>query len=336
MNRGRILTLALSLSLVALLAAQRSEALTISPPTFEVMAKPGESKSLSIRVINDQSTLVTLFTSTANFKAQGETGQPDFLFDVETIDLASWIKPGKTSFTLEPGDSTFVPFTIDVPAQAEPGGHYAGLFFGTGAPAADGGQVGIESKLGALIILSVEGNIRESAAVKEFDTSPDRRNHLPVPFVLRIENIGNVHFRPAGFVTIRNMFGGVSTTIPVNPKEGAVLPASIRRFDLLWQRLDSQDNGGSFFRELADEWKNFGLGSYTAEAVVTYGQNDRVITATTKFTVFPWRLFLLIAVIVVVLIWLLVKGIKSYNAMIVRRAEAGGPRPPGRGAKPTA
>ncbi len=330
MNRGRILTLVLAASLAALLVPRGSRALTISPPTFEVTAQPGESKSLSIRVINDQSAAVTLFTSTANFRAQGETGQPDFLFDVQTADLASWIKPEKTSFTLEAGDSTFAPFTIDVPADAEPGGHYASLFFGTGAPVADGGQVGIESKLGALIILSVAGDTRESAAIKEFATGPGRRNHLPAPFVLRIENTGNVHFRPAGFVTVRNMFGGVSATIPVNPKEGAVLPASVRRFDLQWQRVDQQDAGGNFFQELADEWTNFAFGPYSAEAVVTYGSSGRTLTAAAKFSIFPWRVMVLLAVVLVLVIWLLVRGIRFYNAMIIRRARAAGPTQDGK------
>lgn len=321
MKRRPFIFVGLVTVMVGFLLAQRAAALTISPPTFEVMAKPGEVKTLSIRVINDQSAVVTLFTSTANFKAQGETGQPDFLFDVQTVDLASWIKPEKANLTLQPDESAFMPFTITVPANAEPGGHYAGLFFGTGAPQADAGQVGVESKLGALIIVSVEGNIRESAQIKELAVEQgQKRSHLPVDFRLRIENIGNVHVRPKGFLTIRNMFGGVAATLSVNPKEGAALPGSTRRFDLTWKRTES-GSGNGLFAELREEWKNFALGTYSAEAVVTYGENEKTLTATTSFAVFPWLLLTIVFIVLVVFIFLVVKGIKAYNRMIIRRAQ---------------
>lgn len=312
---------------------EKARALTLVPPSLEYVAKPGETVDGILKLINEEAETRTLYLSTANFTAKGETGVPNFLFDEVNTDLASWITVSAQEVTLESQRTQQVPFTITVPQTAEPGGYYAGIFFGTQPPTGAGtGQIGIGSKIGTLIILRVEGDVFESATIEEFgfDVSRTTFNRLPLNFIVRVRNSGNVHVRPTGTLTVRNMLGGESVSLLINQTQGAVLPSSVRRFDALWKKQADDAERGNFFQELGREWKNFGLGNYTAAVTIEYGQQRQALTASTTLTIFPWRVLLMSAVIVVLVILLLVVLIRSYNAMIIRRAMKGkNGNPPG-------
>ncbi len=309
-----------------------ASALTLVPPSLEFSAQPGETIDTKIKLFNEESDAISVFSSTSNFTAKDESGDPNFDFADTPTDLASWIDVGVGPFTLQPGDRLEIPFSIKVPADAEPGGHYASVFFGTdpSIKPEGGGQVNIRSLIGTLVILRVAGDVREQAAVASFGPATKTLNRLPSTLELRIQNTGNVHVRPQGTVVIKNLFGGESARIPINEVNGAVLPASIRKFDIQWAKHDTTGTRGNFFQELGSEWSNFALGPYTATASITYGQSNLTLSSSTKFTVIPWRLLTVIVVVLGLLLWLLIFGIRRYNSAIIHRAQSHLP-PPGTG-----
>lgn len=316
---------------LGLAGVRSASALSISPPNLEYNLDPGQTVSQQIKLFNDESQPITVYSSVANFTAQGETGDPTWDFKAEPTDLASWIKVLGDSFTINPKDSVEATVTFNVPANAEPGGHYASIFFGPQPTGAAGDkQVNIKWMISALAIVRISGDVREQASIAEFglNKSGSTLNRLPVDFFLRVNNSGNVHIRPTGSVTIRNMFGGTSTILVVNDKKGAVLPDTIRRFGdkdkgdaISWTKSDTPAATGNFFVEIGREWKNFGLGSYTATADLTYGSNHEALSTEVKFTIFPWRLLLVVLIGVILIIFLLIIGIKGYNKSIISRAE---------------
>ncbi len=335
MNRQKITFVLLAALLVGagFFVRQKAQAITLVPPSLEYVAKPGETVDGIMKLINEESETKTLYVSTANFTAKGETGTPDFQFDVPNSNLASWITVETQEVALESQRTQQVPFTITVPETAEPGGYYAGIFFGTQPPTVSGTGIGIGAKVGTLIILKVEGETFESATIEEFgfDVPKTKFNRLPLNFVLRVKNAGNVHVRPTGTLTVRNMLGGESVSLPINQTQGAVLPNSIRRFEAFWKKQTDIQERGNFFQEFSREWKNFGLGNYTATVNLDYGLQKQVLTASTSFTIFPWRVLLVSLFVLVLIILLLIFLIRQYNAMIVRHAMRGkNGNPPGR------
>lgn len=310
------------------LTAPQARALTLIPPSLEFSAKPGETIDTKVKLFNETAEVVMQYSSTANFKAKDETGTPAFIDEPTTTDLASWITLEPGPFTLQPGERLEIPATISVPATAEPGGHYAAIFFSSRAPeqTEQTSQIGISTKLGTLILVRVDGVIRESGKVTTFTTADVKTffSRPPVSFVLKMQNDGNVHFRPAGNVTIRNSIGGTTVELPVNIQQGAVLPASTRRFDIAWEKSANDAERGNFFQEIAAEWRNFAFGPYTANVNLTYGQtSDKLATAAFSFWVLPWRLLLVSIFILVFAIWLIVQFVKRYNVWIVNKAKAG-------------
>lgn len=308
---------------------QKAHAITLVPPSLEYTLKPGETTDGFLKIINEETAARTLYVSSANFTAKDETGVPNFLFNEPSADLASWIQVNLESVDVEPQHTLQIPFRIAVPSTAEPGGYYAGIFFGTQPPTPEGGQVAVGAKIGTLIIVRVEGDILESATVKEFalDAAKSHTNRLPAVLDVRVENKGNVHVRPTGAVTIKNMFGRVVKEFTFNDAQGAVLPNSTRRFDVEWSKKatsteeSKQEKASGLLQELKAEWKNFALGKYTSTLAATYGQQKQSLAATATFTIIPWRVLTVGAIVLILIILLLIFGIKKYNAMIIRRAQ---------------
>lgn len=302
-----------------------ASAITIIPPTLEFNANPGETITTKIKLFNETTAGLEMFPSAANFKAKDESGTPEFLTETPLQDLASWMSLEPGPFVLQPGDRIEIPVTIKIPATADPGGHFAGVLFSPQDPAKANDsttQVTISSKIGALVLVRVSGEIRESAAVSAFTMGSGKMNfnRLPVDFSMRIQNLGNVHVRPNGSITIRNMLGGTSIVIPVNSVQGAILPASIRKFTASWDK-SAGTGSSSFFSEFGNELRNFALGPYTATLALTYGQNnDKALNSTVRFYIFPWHVLLLALVLIVLIIWLIMFSVKRYNKWIIRKA----------------
>ncbi len=83
------------------------------------------------------------------------------------------------------------------------------------------------------------------------------------------------------------MFGSVVATIDLDEKN--VLPDSTRL--------------------LTNEWNGVGftVGRYTADLTLIYGSNNEILTASTSFTVFPYKTIVPVALVVLIAIFLMVR-----------------------------
>lgn len=308
-------------------ASKPAAAITIIPPSREFLSvNPGETITTKVKLFNETTSAVEMFSSAANFKAMDESGTPKFIMNVAPEDLASWIKVAPGPFVLQPGEYSEIPFDISVPTNADPGGHFAGILFSPQEPNTvdTNTQVTITTEIGLLVMLRVNGEVRESASVLSFTTENGKLkfNRLPVEFNVRIKNSGNVHVRPTGSITVRNMLGGTSQVIPVNSSQGAVLPDSVRKFTAAWEK-GAVEGKTNFFKEFGNEWNNFALGSYTANLMLDYGvSNDKSMSVTLRFWVMPWRVLLLSLVVIILITMLITFIVKQYNSWIIRKASA--------------
>ena len=166
----KIIFLTICMALCFLFASS-ALALTISPPVFELEVDPGNILQESIKIFNETDKEVTLYTSTADFTAKKDKeGLPEFLAPEESQgDLADWIQIEKGPIVILPFEERRIHFLINVPASADPGGHYSAIFFNTEPPSTEGeaGAIGISGKLGSLLLVRVSGDIIEQAINSE-------------------------------------------------------------------------------------------------------------------------------------------------------------------------
>jgi len=306
-----------------------ASALSVSPPRVELKGNPGETIVQDMTLTNDGKTTQIFYSSYANFEAQGETGNPSFVESKD--DLDTWMST-EESVALKADQSIIVPVTIKIPQNAEAGGHFAAVFWGTTPNTPGGPAVSIGAKVGMLVLLSVSGDVKEAGGLVSFSTVDDKTfyNTLPVSFVYRFKNDGGDRIKPVGKITMHDLLYIPEDKIDANPSEGNILPGSTRRFEVDWVKhpraKDYVAPSGvfaQFFDQALYQWKNFAIGPYFAKLNLLYGTDAIRVTKTTFIFVFPWQLLICLAVIFIIVFWGGKKLIKRYNRHIIHKARLG-------------
>ncbi|MBP7785833.1 hypothetical protein KA062_01070 [Patescibacteria group bacterium] len=318
-------------SLVSFSLKNKAYALT-QPTKVEIDGEPGKVFSGTLELYNEQEQEITFYLSYQNFEARGEGGSPAFL-DYDGTGLASWIKTSQ-SITLKPKERIEFPYEIQIPQDSEPGTYLAAIFFGNTPPQAmEGGQVTIGTKLGTLLFLNLPGAKVEGAGVTEFSTEGGKFfSYLPLNLYYRFSNNSALKVMPFGSIDIKCLFGRTMGTLDANISKGNVLPSSVRKFVITWDKL-RQDNVNekegkteettvkpgdklSFFDAVKIQMKNFAFGKYTATLNVKYGENLSA-TKQTSFWVVPWQLLSLILLALIIIILLFKGMMKRHNKKLI-------------------
>lgn len=312
----KFFSVSLLAALVLALVPIAAKAITVSPPIIEFDARPGDTIVDTIKLYNETLESQTLTGSVQTFKALNETGAPSFLSPEESTDLATWLRLDESQVTLGADERKDILFSINVPKDAEPGGHFAGILWTpSGAKSVEGSGVGITVKTGTLILVRVAGDINEAGRLVGFTADKSSYNYLPANFSVRFENLGNVHLKPIGSIEIKNLLGRKVADLPINGDFSNVLPESIRKFDATWQKTETP-RGAS---EWQKERENFAWGKYTATLKLDYGVDGQKTTASLAFWVFPWRVTLFYLAVAILIIVLIVIGIKTYNKWLIKK-----------------
>lgn len=295
-------------------------ALTISPAKFEIIGDPGQTLAGEIDLYNEQEGSKTFFSSFENFEPKGDTGSPYFVG--AKSGLATWLRADE-KITVRSQERVKVPFSITIPKDAEPGGHFAAVFFGTQPPSAgEGGEVSIGGKVGMLILLRVSGYVPEGGGLVGFTSKEKQRffTALPITFLYRVNNTGGDRIAPLGEIKIKNTFRMVSDTLTANKTEGSVLPNSTRKFETTWE-VGANDKGqiietaAGFFQMAGKEWKEFHFGWYTAQINLSWGLTNQKVAGFYHFFIFPWQLL----IIFLIILFIAFLGLKRYNRFIITR-----------------
>lgn len=293
--------------------AQEGMTFTITPPIFQVNLDPGQTWSSSIRVVNGNPYTITVYANPTPFEPEGEEGRPRIVLSENTFGgevpegFASWIRLSQDPIVI-PGEQTAeIPFTVVVPQDAAPGGHYAAVLIGNRPPQStvEGGTVNVASTIASLFFLTVSGDVVEKGRIRDFVTEKSLYEVPEARFSLRFENQGNVHLQPQGNITIYNMFGKKRGHVPLNQGKqfGNVLPGSIRKFSFSWKA----------------ESGTWDIGRYKAEATLGYGKDAKQFAASTVyFYVLPVIPLIEIVGGLLAFVFFLFWGIRAY----VRRALA--------------
>jgi hypothetical protein len=307
--------LALLLALLCfVIFTPKADALTVSPVRVEVSGNPGQTLRGEMQLLNEQGEAKTFFSSYENFEPSDDTGAPHFIGS--TGNLSTWLKTSDR-IDIKAGESIVVPYTITIPADAEPGGYFSAIFWGSQDPATQqGGEVAIGGKLGVLVLLRVNGDIHEEAGLTEFGATSGGTffTALPVEFTYRFTNKGQDRVVPLGDVTIKNLLGMEVEKMAANPAEGNVLPNSTRKFQVVWGKDVPKDVAG-YVNNVKAQFADFHLGLYSANIEVLWGSENKVESSKVWVVLFPWQAMTVIVGGLLILFFL----IKLYNHWIISR-----------------
>ncbi len=277
-------------------AADVEQTITVTPAIFEQTIEPGSSKQYTVTVANPGTAPQSIKAYTRAF-VPNEDVPREYL---KTYDTARWFNIDRPDFILKSGEQRPIHFTITVPKNAEPGGHYATLYFEQLVAALPSTQkkVFIAPRIGVLTFLTVKGKIEEKLAVESF-AAPKVSESGPIDLKLTLKNEGNVHILPTGSIRIFDDKGRQLDQLPIKP--GMVLPHTEREFSVRWEKPSL-------------------VGKYTAKGEVTYGTpSQKLETREIEFWVIPWITSIIIVVVILLLILFFIKTRhhwrKAWNAL---------------------
>ncbi|NVP17544.1 DUF916 domain-containing protein [Candidatus Gracilibacteria bacterium] len=152
--------------------------LIVSPIKYELQLNPGATTTRTAKLINKSSNPMILHTGVSDFMSNDTTGNPVFVRKSELVnpdqELASWISISTNTISLAALEEKDIEFTINVPVDATPGGHYGAVFFKNyGEDNVNaGGQVKINVDYGVLLLITVDGDVIDNGNPGEPNINP--------------------------------------------------------------------------------------------------------------------------------------------------------------------
>lgn len=278
-----LLIVAFSLQLPSTVLAQNVVGLSAIPPRLEIQIKPGEVLTKEIKVRNESKTEKVISTNIKDFIVADDAGTPIALESVDTDNrwaAANWIQVSPSSLRLKPGETKTLIVSIIAPDDATPGGHYTMvLHTPKNQTLLDQSGALIETNVGTLLYITVPGDIKEKAIVKDF-SAPKFLEYGPVSFKTVVNNLSDIHISPIGQITVKDMLGLTTATLDINRTN--IFPYTSREFQNV---LD----------------KKWLFGRFRATLNAGYGTTGQALVASLIFWVIPWKLItLLIASLIIV------------------------------------
>lgn len=284
---GALTGIVLLVVLFAVPVARGQEASTrgisISPLTFEFRVDPGQVVTDEVRIFNSSTETLFAVIKIEDTTPTGERGQAVIGEAGSTAySIASWTRVEQDVIEVKPGEQRVIPFTVTIPLEADPGGHYGAITIENtpGDLSSGGAGVVFAQKVAALMLVSVSGEVTEEVALTDFFISTEkttiRFDWIPtnwildpeeITFVARFENTGSVHEKPAGFITVTSALGTELTKIPLDQRN--VLPGSARVVEVTWVP------------------EGLTMGKIRAQVDAIYGSKNEPLFAAAEFWIIP-------------------------------------------------
>jgi hypothetical protein len=320
--------------------------LTTSPVSEVLTSKPGTNATTILHVENNDPAPVPVTIKMFTFGAAGTSGKPALVPATAADTFISWAHFSPSTFVAQPNVPVAVTMTIDIPKTASLGYNYGVGFEPVTAKSLSGsGTIYSGSNVILVLLDTSSANEVHSVQVSSFTASKKLYEYLPATFSINVHNNGNIFLAPAGdiFISKDSGFssGSIIDTIPINSGQGNVLPNSNRIFQTEWsdgfpvnvlKEIDGHDveKNDKLVYNLKWDWSNankFRFGEYYAKLIMTYDNGERQVpvTAVLSFWVIPWKLLLLLALILLVFIGLiigviyLIHRLRKLNKAVYRR-----------------
>ena len=285
----RLSVLALAaLMVVSLAAASEARAaepppgtdLVLSPAIIEPAVNPGAVSETTVYLSN-RSARPTGVKAVVRTQA-GDAANP--VPAGPAYDASGWTSVTPNTFTLQPGEQRPITVSVAAPASVEPGGHYSTVQFEpltADAPSA-GATTRVSGGIGVRVMVIVAGDIREQLSVVGPVGLPRLSIGGDVEAVVKLNNDGNVHLLPDGYLSVSDRHGRPVGQVQLPPR--LILPQTQRTARV--------------------KIKGLPVGRNKVVGVVTYGRSGRLQVAPESVLVVPsyvrpiaWATIALIAVL---------------------------------------
>jgi hypothetical protein len=219
---------------VAAAGEDKRESITLSPVSRHYTFDAGTTKKDTMTIVNDGEVAYSFTVYASPYSVTGEQYEPDFFTTKTTTDLKSWVSFAQKTYSLKPGATVEVPYTITVPEDATPGGHYAVIFAETqpSDQKKDVNSVERKKRVGMLLYTTVNGTFETGGTFNGIHTS-GLQFKPPLRSELNLENTGSSDFAVDTVFAVSDIFGKRKYT---ETKTYQMLPKTKRKVQLAWDK----------------------------------------------------------------------------------------------------
>lgn len=170
-------------------------AISIKPDMIELPIFPNAVRTSILMLANEESKEIRVSAQIKEllYDEGGEMVISDT--SLKEWSAAKWIETEPKEFTIEPFENKPVKLTINVPADSSGGGRYACIKFNIHGSASD---TAMPTPFYVPVILTFSKPIAKAVKVEQTAIT----GLMPVRVEALVKNIGNIHLKPAGKVTI--------------------------------------------------------------------------------------------------------------------------------------
>lgn len=273
--------------------------LSISPPIFEVLIKPGTTVSQKF-VLRNKGKAVKVTPKIVEYNPKGI--DPDVSFQPE-----SWIEVKidditlNSSFNLPENSEKEVLIEIHPPENTEENEYHRVLLFTT-EPGTEKNESEslISGSIGSVLLMTVSksGNIPREGKITTFDIPLILDSFSPLVSDIYLLNSGKGLIRPTGKITIQSPIYKASYSINT-----LTLFSGERKILKTDTSAKSLHNANTLFLP------GFYIGKYDVEVSLSIGENVSKVVQRKSFYAFPWKLISLL--VLLLLIFLIIKRLKK-------------------------
>jgi len=222
---GLIVVVALAGTLLPKAGAQNTVA--VSPAGVLLQGDAGQTLNGTLRLDNPTSDDAAVTTSIQDF-SYDSAGELTFHPAGSVAgSAASWVTVNPASSTVSARGNERIRYSVDIPADAEPGTHWAVVFFETGTanpPTAGDTLATFKVRIGCVLYVDVG---KGSAAGKIAGiVGAGAKGDIQYQFAIQYLNSGNLVSLLNGRVDVRNSDGDTVVSIPISRE--VALPGSVR------------------------------------------------------------------------------------------------------------
>lgn len=298
--------LATSLSPAKIFAADKGGfALQVTPSPLISTIDPGKQSNLELKIKNNNTSSEDLKMELRSFSVDRNTGEVKVSNDLpkEVSDFVTFSQP---TFTLAAGQWFTQKINVNTPKDAGFSYSFAIMISRKNPLPKVPGSSRIEGSVAVFTLLNTNRpDATKKLNLASFSSKKRIYEYLPADFELSVENTGNTNIQPKGNVFINRSGDDQNqlANLQINQGGGYIIPSSVRKLNLSWNdSFPYKDSNG----KTVWDWTKLNklrIGKYTAKAVLIYddGQRDIPIYAQVNFWVIPWKIFLGIFLILVVL-----------------------------------
>lgn len=264
-----------------ILAQESSLALSVSPPIFEIVIKPGESMTQKFSITNSSSP-IDLTAKLTDYDEQSPS------LDKTTDDWVH-IDSLDSSFTLPTNSEKELTLTISPPENINEG-EYNKVLLISSVPQTivEGTGSHIVGHIGAVILITVSktGAVSHLAKILEFNLPFIQDSFSPLSASILLQNTGTGRIRPSGQILVNGSLGKATYSI---------IPETLFSGNKKILTTDASNQEKGRIKSLYIP--GFYIGKYDVSVTINLGNTRSKLIQTRSIFALPWKALLVTSIV---------------------------------------